>query len=306
MPDEMQILELSPTDHQDSVRSFLDYYRLQRQTPNLSFLQKILESFAQIPYENISKIVKLSQNWGGQTERIRLPGEVIEDHISSKLGGTCFSLTFFLQSILVHHGFDCYPVMADMRAGRNIHCGLIVIFDAVQYLVDPGYLLTQPMKINSQKPKLHRSEFAGIELRYDRRHDSYDLFTFNKHETKWRYRLQDRAVHPSEFLEHWLASFGWNSMHGICLTKVMPGGIVYVHKNFMRETCFDGKQNFNIRKNYHTTIRKVFGIDQQIVEQGQAALEENLMREREVGLCAKAQGSSFIPGIVEGTCSSNE
>lgn len=294
----MLTVQLEPEAQIDGVRGFMDYFELRPKNPILSFLHEILEHFPKLPYENISKIIKLSQHWDAQSNKIRLPEEIIEDHITHKLGGTCFSLTFYLQAILTQHGFACYPVMADMRAGRNIHCCLVVILDSIKYLVDPGYLLTQPMELDPAKPRLFRSEFAGVELRYDSRNQSYELFTFNKNEVKWRYRFQDRPVPPDEFLQHWQASFGWNSMHGICLTKVMHGGLIFVHKNFMRETTFAGKRNFNIRKDYHARIREIFGIDEQIIEQARAALKANLQQERELGLWAPKNKPSSSTRIV--------
>jgi arylamine N-acetyltransferase len=275
--------ELDPLRHTDGVKGFMEFFQLQPKSPGLIFLQEILQQFASLPYENISKIIKLHQHWEAPTRRLRLPEVIIDDHIAYKLGGTCFSLTFFLQSILAQHGFACYPVMADMRAGRNTHCALVVTLDAAKYLVDPGYLLTQPMEINPQKPRLFRTEFAGVELRFDAPTQSYDLFTFNRNELKWRYRFLDRPVPPQEFLQHWLASFGWNSMHGICLTRVMNGGMIYVRNAFMRETTFSGKRNVNIKRNYHAAIHEIFGIDEQIIEQAQAALAENLNRKKFAG-----------------------
>lgn len=279
-----QTSDLDPLKHANGVQGFLDYFHLRSKKPELDYLQRILRHFAKIPYENISKIIKSNHNWDSEINKIRLPEEVTEDYVTSKLGGTCFSLTFFLQSILTQNGFTCYPVMADMNAGKNIHCCLVVILGEQKYLVDPGYLLTQPMEINPQKPKLFRSEFAGVELRYELRSGTYNLSTFNRDASKWRYRFRDRPVPAEEFLQYWLASFGWNSMHGICLTKVMNEGLLYIHKNFMRETTFNGKKNFNIRKNYHSVIHDNFGIDKQIIEQAQAALQDNLEREKELGL----------------------
>lgn len=246
-------------------------------------LREIIWRFAKIPYENISKIIKLNKFYHDAC-KIRLPEEVMEDHITFRLGGTCFSLTFFLQTILTHHGFSCYPVMADMRAGRNVHCCLIVILEGIKYLVDPGYLLHQPMEINPQKPRVYWTEFSGVELRFNPETQRYNLFTFNREGVKWRYCFQDRPVPPEEFLRHWYASFGWNTMHGICLTKVTDKGLIYVHKDFMQETTFYGKRNFNIKRDYHATIQEIFGIDKQLVEQAQVALKENLARERALGL----------------------
>lgn len=70
----------------------------------------------------------------------------------------------------------------------------------------------------------------------------FNLFTFNKNEAKWRYTFQDRPVDSEEFLQHWLDSFDRNSMHGICLSKNIKDGILFVNRTFMRETTFLGKK----------------------------------------------------------------
>lgn len=276
-------LLLDPLKHGDGVRHFMDFFSLHQKKPEAAFLQEIIERFSSLPYENISKIIKLNGFWESET-KIRLPEEIIDDHITSHLGGTCFSLTFFLHTILTLNGFICYPVMADMRAGRNIHCCLIAILSEAKYLIDPGYLLHQLMEINLEKPRLYRTEFAGVELRFDPKTGHYNLFTFDEHEMKWRYRFQDRPTPSREFLQHWYASFWKPTLHGILLTKVTKEGLIYVHKTFMRETTFEGKRNINIKRNYHAAIRDTFSIDPQLVEQAQAALKENLTRERELGL----------------------
>ena len=276
-------IRLDPHRHSDGAHLFVDYFDLHLRGPKFSFLQEIIEQFATIPYENISKIIKLNTHWDEQ-EKIRLPEEIIHEHISRNLGGTCFSLTFFLQTILTVSGFQCYPVMADMRSGRNIHCCVVVILNSTRYLVDPGYLLHRPMAIDPQNPRFFRTEFSGVELRYDPETGYYNLFTFDEKEIQWRYRFQDRPVSPEEFLKYWEASFWQPTLHGILLTKVKKEGLIYIHKTFMRETTFHARRNFNIKKNYHAAIQEAFGIDPQMVEQAQAALEENLARERELGL----------------------
>ncbi len=278
-----QQISLDLTAHHNGVESFLDFFKLQQKKPDLISLQKILLHFANLPYENLSKIIKLNNYWDSEN-KIRLPEEVMEDYISHKLGGTCFSLTFFLQSILNFYGFVCYPVMADMSAGKNIHSCLIVVLGSVKYLVDPGYLLKKPMEINPEKHQLTNYKFTGVKLKFDQKNHSYNLFTFNNFETKWRYRFQDKPVSHDEFLRHWLASFRWNSMHRIYLTKTVDEGLFFVCGNFMRKTTFDGKQNFNIRNNFHETINDVFGIDKELSEQAMTTLKANFEKERALGL----------------------
>lgn len=268
--------------HSDSVRHFMDFYQLNVQNPGEKFLLKILQSFANLPYENISKIIKWNEYF--EENHLRLPEEVISEHVNFHFGGTCFSLTFYLQTILSQNGFSCYPVTADMRAGKNIHCALIVLLNNHRYLVDPGYLLNRPMLIDQTKPRMFRADQAGVELQFDLKANTLSLFTFNHEGKKWRYRFADEPATPEKFLQHWQESFHRNSMHGICLTKVKKDGLIYIHKNFMRETDHYGKKNFNIRKNYHGTIQTIFGIKQELVEKALAALDENMKRERNLGL----------------------
>lgn len=280
----LHILKINPEQHRDAVFEFLNYYKLPPKSPALSYLSEIFTKFAQIPYENISKIIsfKDSPNWN--TPIIRLPETVIAEHIDHHLGGTCFSLTFFLQAILKTLGYICYPVMADMRVGQNVHCCLIVLLDEVSYLVDPGYLLTKPMPFSPLAESLHNAEHAGVAIEYNSQDDYFDLYTCSKTDRKWRYRFHNKPVTSEVFQQHWLASFRRNSMHGLCLTKVMKNGVLFVNRTSMRETTFSEKHNFNLKKNYHQTLEARFGIKRQIVEQGQDALRLNLKRERDLGL----------------------
>ncbi|MDW7682061.1 MAG: arylamine N-acetyltransferase [bacterium] len=274
------MIQLSPDKFADSVRFFNNFFKLKINRPNLSSLQQILEKFAVIPYENISKIIKLSTNWESEV-KLRLPDEVMEDHARFHLGGTCFSLTFLLETILRYHGYQCYPVMANMKAGPNIHCAIIVILDNQKYLIDPGYLLTSPMKLNLSQ-RLYRAASIGVELRFNLLLNCYQLFTFTQQKTTWRYNFKDIPCPQDKFLRHWQASFTKPSMHGICLTKIETDGLIYIHKKFMRRTSHSSKINFNIKNNYHQTIHDIFGIPQELIEKAGYALQFNLEMERKL------------------------
>ncbi|NUO79701.1 arylamine N-acetyltransferase [candidate division KSB1 bacterium] len=277
---------LDPYRHGESVQHFLKNFQITPQPPSLAFLQKIVAAFSNLPYENLSKILKFNRVGENERERLRLPEEIFEDHVRFRTGGTCFSLTFFLQSLLLQQGFVCYIIMGDMRAGPNIHCALVVLLEDVKYLLDPGYLLQRPMPLDPNKPRLYHNEFNGVELRFDIAAQSYDLFTFTREAIKWRYRFVDHPTPLDEFLQHWQASFHRNGMHGLCLTRVHADELIFVHKEFMRITSPAGKRNRNLKRNYHATIQEVFGIGPEYVEQALAALRENMARTRasEVGL----------------------
>jgi arylamine N-acetyltransferase len=283
-------IPLDPREHPDGAKTFMEAYGLAAGRPRLELFERLVEAFARLPYENISKIIKLNQR-RESSERIRLPEELMRDHLQERLGGTCFSLTFTLQTILSHNGFSCYPVMAHMRAGRNIHCGLVVLVDDMKYLVDPGYLLGRPVELDPRHPISFSNEFSRVELRFQPKESSYHLYTASEQERKWRYSFSDRPTSPREFLQHWQDSFTKNAMHGICLNRVTPKGLIYVRKKFMREITPGDKRNIDIKRNYHAAIQEAFGIRQDLVEQALAALEANMAWERERGLYRPKEGS---------------
>ncbi len=282
---------LDPYKHQNGVNLFLDYYAIRTQSPGLEFLQSILRHFSKLPYENVSKIIKLNRDFLSP-EHIRLPEEVFDDHARFHLGGTCFSLTFFLQSILLQHGFQGYPVIAHMRNRPNVHCAFVVLLDRKQYLVDPGYLLNQPMEIQPDSNRFYRTAHTGVELAFNPDDEFYHLYTFDKQDKKWRYCFQNKPLSEQEFLDHWLNSFYQGTMHGICMTQLREDGMLYLHNNYLRITTIEGQQKQRIKQDYYNVVQNVFGIDSSLVEEAMAAISENMAFEREFGLRAKEKNEA--------------
>ena len=176
-------LILDSSRYTEAVTVFKSLFSIQNSHPEIEHLEVILTCFSKLPYENISKIIKYQKQFESN-DKIRLPFEIIEDHQLYNLGGTCFSLTFFLQTILKHQGYICYPVMAEMNWGKNVHCATIVDLNSQKYLVDPGYLLTRPMALSQGQCRMFKTEFSGVELRYQSETGMYDLFTFDQHQKK--------------------------------------------------------------------------------------------------------------------------
>lgn len=276
---------LDPFLHTAAVKAFYGHFSFFPGPPGLDGLGEILSHFSKFPYENLSKTIRHHEA-AELEKKLRFPIEVMDGYARHRFGGTCFSLTFFLQTLLAHAGYRCYPVMADMKWAPNSHCAMIVLLDGRRYLVDPGYLLNRPMEMTLEKPRVHDSEFTGVELVRFGFGDSAvcEVRTFNRTEIKSRYRFRDIPCPDAEFLRHWTDSFGWNSMHGLCLTRAEKGRMVYIHKHYMRESTFEGKRSFKIRNNYHESIRRAFGIEAEMTERALAALDANMARERELGL----------------------
>jgi len=277
------LMELNPEKHVDAAHTFLDQIRLLGRPPTRETLEALLQHYARLPYENVSKILKLHRHFNDQT-RIRLPEEVVEEHWRYHFGGTCFSLTFTLETILKFAGFVCYPVMAHMRAGPNTHSALVVFLEKTPHLVDPGYLLRYPLRLDKDLRRIYHTPFTGVELRFDHRDESYNVWTFNRQERKWRYKFWDKPTPPHEFLQHWLDSFYRPTMHGICISQTTETGLLYLHNNYFRRTTLEGKETRRLKGDLSPVVESVFGIPGELVEAALAALEENLRLEREMGI----------------------
>jgi arylamine N-acetyltransferase len=284
-------IQLLPEQFKEASAEFLDYFNIKPSSPDLLYLEQILNNYTNLPYENISKIIKLGQDFTTDN-RIRLPNEVIDDHEKFHFGGTCFSLTFYLQSILLFQGFNCYPVMADMRNQPNVHCALIVLYNQKKYLVDPGYLLTRPMEMSKDNPRLYKTSHTGVELRFAKEDERYHLYTFDRQQVKWRYQFIDRPISAAELLKHWQDSFYKGTMHGIVLTKVQKDGMIYMHNDYLKITSIEGQQTQRLKSNYFSVVQNTFGFDPQLIEQAQEAMQRNMALERELGFFKTKKGAN--------------
>ena len=76
-------------------------------------------------------------------------------------------------------------------------------------------------------------------------------------------------------------------MHDICLTKIRNDGLVYMHKDLLQITTYEGKQKEKIKENYHAIVQNIFGIDPALVEQALTAIKKNIDRQKQSGLFQK-------------------
>ncbi|MBC8385282.1 MAG: arylamine N-acetyltransferase [Candidatus Cloacimonetes bacterium] len=255
-----------------SSKIFLSHFKIISKKPDIPFLKEILHHFSKIPYENISKIIKFNK-FSDFEKRIRLPEEIIADHIRNGLGGTCFSLTNYLQTILHVNGFKCYPITADMQNRPNEHCALIVMLNDNKFLVDPGYMLTEPVQLIFGSNTV-KSLINPIELDYDDLEEIYHVYSFDGIYKKWRYRFRDRRISDEEFRKYWQASFFKGTMDGICLNQIKDDKMMYVHNDYFRITSLKVKEKSKIKDNYISSIHDIYGITPELIEQAKAFLLE--------------------------------
>lgn len=265
----------NPQNHHDGVEYFLRIFKIEKSGPSIEHITGILRSFSLLPYENLSKILNLNRKW--DSGHFRWPRDIISDYEQFRLGGTCFSLTFFLKTILGYCGYRTEILMADMKSGQNTHCLLLLNFEGREYLLDPGYLLQYPLPLDSS---IVTGKFA---LRYDPEDDRYSLKTIEGNQEKWRYSFRKEPTAPEDFRRYWEDSFHWMTMHGICLSKRDENGFVYLHNHYLKRVSATDAFKGNIRTDISEIVNGWFGIPPEIVRQAEKALLENLYHDRELG-----------------------
>ena len=171
--------------------NFFERYDLSHTAPDLQLLRQVARAYSNLPYENVTKILKDIHN-GSSQDKLRRTQEVLEDHLRWNTGGTCFSLCNTLQDLLRSCGFDVFIAMADMHYGANIHCAIIVNRDGQRYLLDPGYLLHEPIPL-PQVQSSYQTPMNTIVIQNEGK-DRYSLFTQESGVQRWRYRLRAKPT----------------------------------------------------------------------------------------------------------------
>jgi len=213
---------------------FLDHFQILPELPRATLLTRVLESFASIPYENLSKIIGFEQ--AGKTIQKQSPEDVIRGFIASGTGGTCFPLTLTLITILEELGFPAVPILADRRYGSDSHCALLCEVTSNSWcLVDPGYLLISPLALPLNGSVAYSLPFTQIELRRLADSDRVELYTITNAPSgagsKYRLTYKTTPVDEHTFHTAWDRSFDWEMMRYPVLSRVIGDTHIYVQKN---------------------------------------------------------------------------
>jgi arylamine N-acetyltransferase len=241
----------------DAARIFLEYSGVRPGGRDMALLRRLAGAFARIPYENISKILKVA-GVGDTLEALRLPAEVALDHVDKGFGGTCFSLTFFLERILASLGFDVYKVMADMNSGKNVHCLVVVRHMGAAYMVDPGYALYEVIELPVRAARV-TCPHAVVEV-VNSGGGEFNLWTEDAGGRKWRYAFRDVPVDEAEFERYWIESFSKPTLHNICLTRMTSRGHIYFRKDFFKFTSRETVDKRRVKGGVEHLIEEEFGI----------------------------------------------
>jgi arylamine N-acetyltransferase len=259
---------------------FEQHFLLGKTQPGLMHLEKTVSCFAQIPYENLTKIIRASHEQD-PIKRMRQPIDVIRDFISRGTGGTCFSLTFCLKSILSEYGYDCRHRMADLGNGKYNHCVLVVYLQERPWLLDPGYLIIRALPIPETGSVVHQTPLRPVLLEKDHLSEGLNLSTLELDGPKHRYYLHGENCSTEAFIQYWKDSFSWNMMHSLLITRVIPEGRFYLHDRHARWFDRTSHRSETLREFFDDAVATHTGIDKEIVVQAREILAEGKRSLRE-------------------------
>ena len=227
-------------------------------------LAKLCAAFAQIPYENLTKIIKSDAVISAGSAK-RFPDEVLRDYLHIGTGGTCFSLTAAFIAILSALGFEAHPILADRHYGTDTHCALVFFREQQILLLDPGFLIYQPTRLPTTEPRIIGTEFNTIELLPQEAGQKVELVTVVKNSRRSRLIYKVSPVDGPTFGRAWERSFAWEMMTYPVLTRYSSGRHYYLQGNQLRirDQQRTTRQILTSDEQY-TVITQTFGIHRDV------------------------------------------
>ena len=247
------------------LKQFMAHFGIPPEKSELRLLNEVASAFSRLPYENITKIIKLEES-GSPAKSRRSPGEVIGNHISWGAGGTCFSLTSALMHMVRSLGWEAEYLLADRPYGQDTHCALLVSIDGQPHLLDPGFLIVKPIAISGECREEIATAFNRIVLA-PAGNEKISLSTFREGKVTRRLTYKTQPVDASQFLKAWDASFGWEMMRYPLLTRVTGAGQIYLNGARLQINRIDSTERRHISAgDLISQISEQFGINPVLVE----------------------------------------
>ena len=247
----------------DMLTEFLNHFNIDRFQPPRRLFFAAARAFSRLPYENITKIIRRAEAGSDETAR-RNPEEVVADHILWGTGGTCFSLTSALCRLTRGMGFETEYIMADRSYGQNTHSALCVRIDGEPYLVDPGFLITEPVSLTMTGPKEITS--GGERLILVPGAAGVSLHTMRGGKSVHRLTYKTEPADADEFNKAWDASFHWEMMNYPLLARAEASCRIYLRGSMFQVSNNDSVNRVKIPEGeLPAKISGEFGIHPEVV-----------------------------------------
>ncbi len=281
---------------------------------NMKKVVDLCNQVSNITYENLTKIIRLEQT-GSATGARKLDDSDQNDIDSWMGGGTCFSMTWHMYQALTDMGFKPRLVMGHKRKERNIHCALILpdpddsvatpgqLFStnvtpasmssrpcagtgspllSNSYLLDPGYLIFDPLQMPLPQPFGAGEAFFPLSPNCVRlvrpTLESMELWTGGAGAPmKLRFEYPVEGVSVEEFKHHWNESFYREMMTYPVLNRLdREKGIQYYYQkgNLVVRNATGSKMTKIEPADRVQTLSDIFKLSPSIIEQALQILEK--------------------------------
>ena len=244
---------------------FCDHFAIRSGRRERDVVAEVGEALSRLPYENLTKLIK-KQRFPRGPERRRLPDEVMADHLSLGSGGTCFALIRLAGDVLSRLDVQWWPVLCDTPHRPANHCATVVSSGGREFLLDPGYLLFEPVPLDGGELFGHGKQLLLKAVSTD----VVELWTFGT----LRYRLHRAPTSPEVFDSAWDASFDWTMMRGAHLCVPQGDGYAYMHN---RTLCLRGgaeRDNVSLRGREALELNRRFGLDGSVVREAFSIVDQ--------------------------------
>jgi arylamine N-acetyltransferase len=129
-------------------------------------------------------------------------------------------------------GYECAPILADRRYGTDTHCAVLLLIDREPWLLDPGYLIFNPIPVPGEGTTEHQTSHSKVLLTRVPLSERVDLATLETGRAP-RYRLTYKldAVEEETFRSAWQRSFDWEMMTYPVISSVRGDSHLYIQKS---------------------------------------------------------------------------
>ena len=227
---------------------------------------QIFSVLKKIPYENVSKIHRLVKP---KLERPREPKTVLSEHLENKYGGTCFSLVNLLVNALKMEGIKAYPVKADIHRRTFPHFFCIISYQSELYLVDPGYLINDPVLLTGESIPSHPNSPINFEITMNEK-GKYTLKTIAGGVKKDRYSFSIQPVDDDEFMLYWTKSFDY--IKDIVASMTINNKFIYINGDYVQVRSEGNVEKYNSEEKALEYLRVYFNLEKEYVQEAKRIL----------------------------------
>lgn len=270
-------MQLNPLDlpaDQHLLIRFLSRLQIDPSQDPQSLLRDVVEAFSKLPYENLTKIIKFDECRSIPAAR-QTPLEILDNHFRWGTGGTCFSLTATLLHLVRSLGFEAQPILADRSYGPNTHCAMLVWIDGHPCLIDPGFLLIDPIPLSNAQQTIATPFNRLVLSPHGTDANKLDLGSIENGQAKYRLTYKTSPVDAGEFLRAWDESFSWEMMRYPVLSRITGRSQIYQRGRYWQLREHDSIVRKEISPiEVAAQIASQFGIDRQLAEKALSLLPD--------------------------------